>query len=45
MKRIAKVFVGLVIVLILLGSCNRYVVCSAYADQEAATEQNDVLPS
>lgn len=44
MKRVYKIVIGLVI-LIAMSACNRYVVCPAYADEDAQqTEQNN-MPS
>ena len=45
MKRMVKIVAGLFVLLLLMSSCNRYVVCPAYADKTANTEQSGDLPS
>lgn len=34
MKKIVKIIAGLLFIAFLLSSCNRYIVCPAYADAE-----------
>lgn len=38
MKNTVKLLIVIVLVAILTGACNRYVVCPAYADQQPTTQ-------
>ncbi len=46
MKRVVKIFAGLLLFLMLASSCNRHIVCPAYANEQEKTEETkDQLPS
>ncbi len=38
MKKVVKIIAGLLFIAFLLSSCNRYIVCPAYADAEKEVE-------
>lgn len=41
MKRLAKIIAGIIVLAVMLSACNRNIVCPAYADKDATTEQKE----